>query len=99
MVGRPRPGRRREPFSSWRADDVTLDPLVALASQLAAHGGHELVIAALVHDAGQLAERTARLNGVRAAAAHRGVAARVAAFTSADAAPTPGGWPARRTWR
>ena len=66
-------------------DDTTLDPLVALSSDLAACGDHELVIAALVHDGGQLAERAARLNDVRAAAAQRGVTARVAAFTSADA--------------
>jgi hypothetical protein len=66
-------------------DDATLDPLVALASDLAARGGHEVVIAALVHDNSQLAERVTRLNEVRAAAAQRGVTVRVAAFTSADA--------------
>ena len=70
--------------------DVTLDPLVELASQLAARGDHELVIAALVHDEEQLAERAARLNGVREAAAQRGVAARVAAFTSADTSADAG---------
>jgi DNA-binding SARP family transcriptional activator len=70
--------------------DGTLDPLVRLASRLAGHGGHELVVAALVHDEGQLAERTARLNAVRAAAAQRGVAARVVAFTSADASADAG---------
>ncbi|HSS59067.1 MAG TPA: AfsR/SARP family transcriptional regulator [Solirubrobacteraceae bacterium] len=65
--------------------DATLDPLVGLASDLAARGDHELVIAALVDDDGQLAARAARLNDVRAVAAQRGVIARVAAFTSADA--------------
>jgi DNA-binding SARP family transcriptional activator len=65
--------------------DATLDALVALASELAAPGDHELVIAALVPDGAQLAARAARLNDVRAAAAQRGVTARVAAFTSADA--------------
>ena len=99
MLDRPAPRRRRGPSSSWRGDDVTLDALVELASQLAARGDHELVIAALVHDDGQLAERTARLNAVRAAAAQRGVTARVAAFTSADAPPTPSGLPVRRTSR
>jgi DNA-binding SARP family transcriptional activator len=65
--------------------DATLDTLVELASDLAARGDHELVIAALVPDGGQLAERAARLNDVRAVAAQRGTTARVAAFTSADA--------------
>lgn len=65
--------------------DATLDPLVALASDLATRGGYELVIAALVGDEGRLAERTRRLDGVRAAAAERDVAARVAAYTSPDA--------------
>jgi DNA-binding SARP family transcriptional activator len=66
-------------------DDATLDPLVGLASQLTARGGHELVIAALVAGDAQLAERGARLNVIRADAAQHGVAVRVAAFTSADA--------------
>jgi DNA-binding SARP family transcriptional activator len=65
-------------------DEGTLDPLVALATDLAARAGQELVIAALVHDADQLAERSERLKGVRATAAQRGVSARVAAFTSSD---------------
>ena len=43
------------------------------------------MIAALVDDDTQLAARAARLNAVRAAAAQRGVTARVAAFTSVDA--------------
>jgi DNA-binding SARP family transcriptional activator len=66
-------------------DDATLDALVGLASDLAERGGHELVIAALVDDDRQLAERAARLNGLRAVAQQRGVTARVAAFTSLDA--------------
>ncbi|MGZ6644073.1 MAG: BTAD domain-containing putative transcriptional regulator [Solirubrobacteraceae bacterium] len=84
-------GSRRPRSAAARAilvlalDDATLDPLVALASDLAARGGHELVIASLVPDDEQLAERAGRLEGVRAAAAQRGVAARVAAFTSDDA--------------
>ena len=65
--------------------DATLDRLVALAWDLAARGDHELVIAALVDDDRQLAARGARLNDLRAAAAQRGVTARVAAFTSVDA--------------
>jgi DNA-binding SARP family transcriptional activator len=90
MIGRltPRPAART--ILVLARADVTLDPLVQLASQLAARGGHELVIAALVHDQGQLAERTTRLHGVRAAAAQHGVAARVAAFTSADASADAG---------
>ncbi len=90
MIGRParRPATRT--ILVLARQDDTLDPLVALASQLAARGAHELVIAALVDDEGRLAERTARLNGVRAAAAQRGVAARVAAFTSADASADAG---------
>jgi DNA-binding SARP family transcriptional activator len=65
--------------------EATLDALVGLASELAAPGDHELVIATLVPDHAQLAARTARLNDLRAGAAQGGVTARVAAFTSADA--------------
>ncbi len=90
MVGRPAPRPVARTILVLARQDVTLDPLVGLASQLAAGGGQELVIAALVHDEGQLAERTARLNGVRATAAQRGVAARVAAFTSTDASADAG---------
>jgi DNA-binding SARP family transcriptional activator len=90
MVGRPahRPAART--ILVLARLDGTLDPLVGLASRLAARGGHELLIVALVHDEGQLAERTARLNGVRDAAAQQGVAARVAAFTSLDASADAG---------
>jgi DNA-binding SARP family transcriptional activator len=81
---RPRADARRA-ILVLAGDEATLDPLVALASDLAARAGHELVIAALVADDARLAERAARLNDVRAVAAQRGVAARVAAFTSSEA--------------
>jgi DNA-binding SARP family transcriptional activator len=81
---RPRPSAARAVLVLAQ-HDATLDPLVGLASDLADRGEHELVIAALVDYDGQLAERAARLNDVRAAAAQRGVTARVAAFTSVDA--------------
>ncbi len=90
FVGRPAQPPAARTILVLARDDATLDPLVQLASQLAAQGGHELVVAALVRHEAQLAERTARLNGVRAAAAKRGVAVRVAAFTSADASADAG---------
>jgi DNA-binding SARP family transcriptional activator len=64
--------------------DTGLERLLALAEPLAAHRGQDLLIAALVDDPAQLSASTARLNAARAAAAQRGVRARVAAFTSAD---------------
>jgi DNA-binding SARP family transcriptional activator len=81
---RPRPAPTRS-ILVLAQQDATLDALAGLASELAAHGEHELVIAALLADHAQLAARAARLNDLRAAAAQRGVTARVAAFTSADA--------------
>jgi hypothetical protein len=81
---RPRPAPARA-ILVLAQQEATLDALVGLASELAAPGDHELVIAALVPDHAQLAARTARLNDLRAGAAQGGVTARVAAFTSADA--------------
>jgi DNA-binding SARP family transcriptional activator len=81
---RPRPAPARA-ILLLAEQDATLDALAGLAADLAAPGEHELVIAALVPGDGQLAERSGRLNDVRAAVARRGVTARVAAFTSADA--------------
>ena len=64
--------------------DGRLDDLLALAEPLAVHRAQELLIAALVSEPAQLSAGAARLNAARAAAARRGVTARVAAFTSAD---------------
>jgi DNA-binding SARP family transcriptional activator len=64
--------------------DTGLESLLALAEPLAAHGDQDLLIAALVDDPAQPGAGTARLNAARAAAAQRGVRARVAAFTSSD---------------
>jgi DNA-binding SARP family transcriptional activator len=58
--------------------------LAVLAEPLAAEAGHELLIAALVADGGELGAQAARLAAMRSAAAERGIEARVAAFTSAD---------------
>ena len=43
-------GPRRRAILVLPGDDATIDALVALAETLAARAGHELVIAALVHD-------------------------------------------------
>jgi DNA-binding SARP family transcriptional activator len=64
--------------------DAGLERLLALAEPLAAHRDQDLLIAVLVDDPAQLGAGTARLNSARAAAAQRGVRARVAAFTSSD---------------
>ncbi len=94
---------RAAPASAPRAmlvlarDDASLDPLVALASDLAAHGGHELVIAALLPDDGQLTERAGRLNDLRTAAAQRGATARWPPSPRPRPARMPSGSPSRRT--
>jgi DNA-binding SARP family transcriptional activator len=63
------------------------EPLVALAESLARRAEHELLVTALVADDAALARDVAALGALRDAAAGRGTAARVAAFTSTD----PGG--------
>jgi DNA-binding SARP family transcriptional activator len=68
-------------------DDDAIGPLCAIGELLAAQAGLELISIGLVRDAQDLAARTARLHEARAAAHERGIAARVAAFTSLE----PGG--------
>ena len=63
----------------------SLDALVGLAAPLAACSARELLITALVDDAGQLVEAARELNERRDALLREGVAARSASFTSADA--------------
>jgi DNA-directed RNA polymerase specialized sigma24 family protein len=84
-LDRPRPAPSRA-ILVLPAHDATIDALVALAEPLAARGGHELLIAALVDDATQVSAAAARLHTVRAGAAERGVTARTAAFSSPDRA-------------
>jgi DNA-binding SARP family transcriptional activator len=60
------------------------EAMTRLAEPLATGEGYELIVAALVAQPDGLAGALARLHAVRAAAAERGVDARVAAFTSAD---------------
>jgi DNA-binding SARP family transcriptional activator len=84
-LDRPRPAPSRA-ILVLPAHDATIDALVGLAEPLAARGGHELLIAALVDDATQVSAAAARLHTVRAGAAERGVTARTAAFSSPDRA-------------
>ena len=94
---RPRAGAARARSSSWPRRRRDARPARRRwRRDLAARGGHELVIAALVRRRRRSsAERGARLNGVRAAAAQRGVTGPGGRLhVGRRAAPTRSGWPA-----
>ena len=65
--------------------DAAFDGLIALAAPLAARSGRELLVTALVEDAGRLGEAARALNERRETLLRDGVAARSASFTSGDA--------------
>jgi DNA-binding SARP family transcriptional activator len=66
--------------------DSALDALIGLAGPLAARSDRELLVTALVDDAGRLGEAARALNERREELTRDGVAARSASFTSANAA-------------
>lgn len=80
------PPRRSILIGLW--NESALDGLLALAAPLAGPlAPHELILARLVprEEAAELRRATARLEERRAELGRRGISARVAAFTSADA--------------
>jgi DNA-binding SARP family transcriptional activator len=82
-TGAPPTAPPRRPSRSVLALPDAADPdgaVPAMAERLAARGGHELLVVALVDDADQLGAATARLGALR----DRVLDARVAAFTSRD---------------
>jgi DNA-binding SARP family transcriptional activator len=66
--------------------DAALDALVGLAGPLAARSDRELLVTALVGEAGRLGEAARMLNERRGELIREGVSARSASFTSSNAA-------------
>jgi hypothetical protein len=63
-------------------DQARLDDLLAIAEPLARRPARELILARLVRNGGELAAVSAALSGRRDALAQRGVASRIAAYTT-----------------
>jgi DNA-binding SARP family transcriptional activator len=77
----PAPQRKRA-IMVVATDQARLDDLLAIAEPLARRPARELILARLVRNGGELAAVSAALSGRRDALAQRGVASRIAAYTT-----------------
>ncbi len=83
LLGRPRPAARRA-ILVLAGVGASVVALAGMAEPLAAHSGHDLLIAVLVPHEDQLEPASARAQAVRADIATRGVSSRAVTFTSLD---------------
>jgi DNA-binding SARP family transcriptional activator len=81
----PAPPAAQRSIMVAQLGDAPLDSLIGLAGPLAARSDRELLVTALVGDAGSLGEAARALNERREELLREGVSARSASFTSRDA--------------